>query len=168
MVNRNKLVFALGLVVLIGGLMWPQSVSASETSSKRIVVSIKQEKLTAYEGNKIVLQTPVTTGGPMTPTPAGTFRVLEKRTNFVMRSRWPKSDKRWYPDSFVRYALLYQNNGYFIHDASWRRRFGVGSNLKKGIPGGSFTGTHGCINVPLTAERKLFNWADVGTIVVVN
>lgn len=143
------------------------STTLASYPTKEIVVSLSQEELTAYDGSAIFLQTPVTTGGPSTPTPAGTYHVLGKYQNFVMHSPWPPSDWRWYPDSFVNYGLLFQSDGYYIHDASWRNNFGPGSNSLAGTPGGDYTGTHGCVNVPYSAEVSLYNWATVGTTVVI-
>jgi len=136
-------------------------------SGKKIVISLSREQLVAYDGNRIFLQTPVTTGGPGTPTPAGNYKVTAKLRNFMMNSPWPIGDWQWYASSFVHYGLEFQSGGYFIHDASWRSNFGPGSNSQLGTPGGTYTGTHGCVNVPLGAEATLYNWAEVGTTVIV-
>ena len=135
--------------------------------NKEIVVSLSRQLLTAYQGNAIFLQTLVTTGGPNTPTPLGVYHVLAKRSAFVMHSPWPVDDWRWYPDSYVHYALLFEWSGYFVHDASWRGNFGPGSNALAGTPGGDFTGTHGCVNLPLGIETSLYFWAPIGTPVIV-
>ena len=52
---------------------------------------------------------------------------------------------------------------HFLHDAPWRSVYGPGTNTVEGIPGGNTTGTHGCVNVPVAAERWLYSWAPVGT-----
>ena len=134
---------------------------------KKLVVSLSQETLTAYENDVPVLVTPVTTGGPRTVTPLGTFHVLAKITGFTMHSPWPNTDWRWYADSFVNYGLLFESSGYFVHDAPWRQNFGPGSDSVFGTPGGNFTGTHGCVNVPLDAEAKIYPWAPIGMPVII-
>jgi lipoprotein-anchoring transpeptidase ErfK/SrfK len=134
---------------------------------KKIVVSLGQQKLTAYENDTPVGETVVTTGNQRTPTPLGTFHVLQKRSNFMMGSPWPRGDWRWYQASWVNYALLFEGSGYFVHDAPWRHNFGPGSNTQLGTAGTDFTGTHGCVNVPLEFEANLFQWADVGTPVII-
>ena len=101
------------------------------------------------------------------PTPIGVFHVLAKQQDFTMHSPWATTDWRWYPDSHVNYGLLFYPDGYYIHDASWRSNYGVGSNTITGTPGGEYTGTHGCVNVPLDAEAELYNWADIGTPVII-
>ncbi|HVA92669.1 MAG TPA: L,D-transpeptidase, partial [Chloroflexota bacterium] len=135
--------------------------------NKELVVSLSHENLVAYENGQVVMQTLVTSGGPNTPTPLGSYTVLAKRHDFWMHSPWPSWDWRWYADSYVQYALLFQSSGYFIHDASWRGNFGPGSNAEVGTPGGDYTGTHGCVNVPPDAEAFLYSWASIGTTVLV-
>jgi lipoprotein-anchoring transpeptidase ErfK/SrfK len=135
-------------------------------ADKWIRVTLHAQSLSAYQGTSLVLTTPVTTGGPWTPTPPGTFRVLQKISNYVFRSPWPKSSPLWYPDSPTNFALLYNaNGGWFLHDAPWRTNFGPGSNALAGTPGGDFTGSHGCTNVPLQPMARLFSWAGTGTLV---
>lgn len=138
-----------------------------QVSTKKIVVSLSQQKLWAYDGDKVALESLVTTGNQALPTPEGTFQILTKQKNFVFHSPWPKGNKFWYPDSPTNYAMMFDDGGYFIHDAPWRHRYGPGSNLVAGQPGEETTGTHGCVNVPLDVQVKLFAWTDLGTPVVV-
>ncbi len=135
--------------------------------AKKIVVSLSQEKLFTYENGVLTNQTIVTTGGPQTRTPIGAFSIIGKRSNFYMTSPWPEDDWRWYEPAWVNHALLFEWTGYFVHDAPWRHNFGPGSNAQFGTAGGDFTGTHGCVNVPLLFERPLFTWADIGTPVLI-
>ena len=134
--------------------------------AKRIVIAIKKDTLWAYDGDKLFLHSLVTNGGPDTPTLPGIFHVLGRYPNFIFRSPWPRSSPLWYADSPTSYALLYQaTGGYFIHDAPWRSNYGPGSNSVLGQPGGSYTGSHGCTNVPLDVMATLYAWADPGTII---
>ena len=50
--------------------------------------------------------------------------------------------------------MLYDDGGYFIHDAPWRTVYGPGANVT--------SGTHGCVNVPLSTTALLYEWAAVG------
>jgi hypothetical protein len=146
-----------------------QSVAESPVpvTNKRIVVSLGQERMVAYEGDKPFVDTLVTTGGPELPTPTGTFHIISKFSPFIFKSPWPKGSPYWYEDSPTSYAMLFESSGYFIHDAPWRSWFGPGSNASDGRPGGNGTGTHGCVNVPFGVQAKLFGWTDVGTPVIV-
>ncbi|MGH2518936.1 MAG: L,D-transpeptidase family protein, partial [Chloroflexota bacterium] len=89
-------------------------------SDQRIVVSLSQQRLWAYNGNRVYFTSLVTTGGPELPTPPGIFHVLAKDAPFTFHSPWPKGNPFWYADSPVSYALLFDDRGYFIHDAPWR------------------------------------------------
>lgn len=133
---------------------------------KRVLISISKEALWAYDGSKLVTYTLVTNGGPDTPTIPGTYHVEWKVAGLVMHSPWPKSSPYYYPPSKTNFALLYNaNGGFYLHDAPWRWHFGPGSNSVAGQPGGSYTGTHGCTNIPFDVMVQLYNWADVGTLI---
>ncbi|MHB8620751.1 MAG: L,D-transpeptidase [Chloroflexota bacterium] len=136
-------------------------------TDKRIVVSLGQQKLTAYAGPALFLQSLVTTGGPLLPTPLGTYQILDKQAPFTFHSPWPKGNPLWYPDSPTHFAMMFDTGGYFIHDAPWRGKFGPGSNLVASAPGTDTTGTHGCVNVPLDVQTRLFAWTDPGTPVII-
>jgi hypothetical protein len=134
--------------------------------NKRFYISIGKEELWAYEGTRLMVHTLVTNGGPDTPTIPGFYHVEAKEYHLVMHSPWPKTSPLYYAPSPTNYALLYNaNGGYFLHDAPWRWHFGPGSNSVAGQPGGSYTGTHGCTNIPLDIMQEIYSWADVGTLV---
>ena len=126
---------------------------------KLIVVTLATQSLTAYENGKVVATTVVATGRPALPTLPGTFHIKAKYTPYQFISPWPKSSPYWYASAWVKYAMLYEDGGYFIHDAPWRTVYGPGANLTNG--------THGCVNVPLNTMTFLYKWAGVGTTVIV-
>lgn len=137
-------------------------------TDRRIVISLSRQQLTAYTGNAVFLTTPVTTGNATElPTPTGVFPILGKYHPFTFVSPWPKGSLFYYPPSPVRYALLFDDRGYYVHDSPWRSVYGKGSNLQPGPPAGPYTGSHGCVNTPLPAMQRLFPWATIGTIVQV-
>ncbi len=58
--------------------------------------------------------------------------------------------------------------GYGLHDAWWRHRFGPGTNVSGDGPGSlEPAGSHGCVNMPFASAQWLWNWAPIGTPVVV-
>jgi lipoprotein-anchoring transpeptidase ErfK/SrfK len=134
---------------------------------KRILVSLSQQKMWVYDGDKVVWTSLVTTGNKALPTPPGTYHIMAKLHPFTFHSPWPKSSPFWYPPSKVQYAMLFREGGYFIHDAPWRSAFGPGTNSQLGTPGSNYTGTHGCVNVPPDIARDLFGWVQIGTVVQV-
>jgi lipoprotein-anchoring transpeptidase ErfK/SrfK len=134
---------------------------------RRVLVSLSQQKLWAYDDNRLVLTSLVTTGNHALPTPTGVFHIEGKFHPFTFRSPWPKTSPFYYPPSKTEWAMLFREGGYFIHDAPWRSAFGPGTNAQLGTPGSNYTGTHGCINVPSNVAYQLFQWARLGTVVQV-
>ena len=73
---------------------------------KAIVISIHAQQLTAYEGGKPVIDTPITSGRlPELPTDIGPMAVLRKDSPWTMHSPWPKGSPNWYPDAKVQMVL---------------------------------------------------------------
>jgi len=134
---------------------------AHAAAGKRITISLSKERLRAWEGNKVVLSTPVTTGDRILPTPTGHFTIYAKFSPYTMISPWPQGSSKWYPPSSMNWAMEFAR-GYFIHDAPWRSVYGKGSNAGT-QPGTNYGGTHGCVNVPYSAMKFLYSWASAGT-----
>jgi L,D-transpeptidase-like protein len=130
--------------------------------SRLITVSTQGQRLIAYEAGQVVVNTPVTTGRPALPTDIGAMKVLHKDAPWTMQSPWPKGSPEWYPDTVVQMVVWFTKNGEGLHDASWQ----PAGTLGPGSQYGPFA-SHGCIHVPLAAVRTLFEWAPIGTPVVV-
>jgi hypothetical protein len=81
---------------------------------------------------------------------------------WTMQTPWPKGSPAWYPDTVVQMVVWFTKNGEGLHDASWQPAATPG-------PGSQFGpfASHACIHVPLAAVRTLFEWAPIGTPVVV-
>jgi lipoprotein-anchoring transpeptidase ErfK/SrfK len=139
-----------------------QAVMVAEMPDKAIYVSVARQELRAFEKGSLVRQSLVTTGRPELPTDIGEFSVLRKNHPWTMHSPFPKSSPYWYPDTTVQYVLWFNDDGSGLHDAYWRARFGPGTNG----PGRS-GGTHGCINMPTDVTIWMYDWAPIGTPVVV-
>lgn len=131
-------------------------------TGKRIVVSLSQETLYAYDGSTLFLKTLVTTGNPTLPTPPGHYTIMAKYHPYEFISPWPPGSPFYYAPSPVNYAMLFRSGGYFIHDAPWRSAFGPGTN-GPGQPGTDYGGSHGCVNTPLAPMEELFAWTPIGT-----
>jgi lipoprotein-anchoring transpeptidase ErfK/SrfK len=135
--------------------------------SRVVVISLARQQLEAYEHGKVWLVTPVTTGRPELPTPAGSSRAGAKLSPYTFVSPWPEGSPFYYEPSRVRYALRFRAGGYYIHDAPWRRFFGFGTDKVHSTASGVRTGSHGCVNVPPGAMRLLFDRVTVDTAIVV-
>jgi lipoprotein-anchoring transpeptidase ErfK/SrfK len=130
--------------------------------ARTIVISIHDQELTAFENGKAVVQTPVTTGRlPDLATDVGPMHVLGKDSPWKMHSPWPKGSPNWYPDTVVQMVVWFTNTGEGMHDASWQTLpYGPGSETGPDA-------SHGCVHVPLDAEKTLFEWATAGMPVIV-
>jgi lipoprotein-anchoring transpeptidase ErfK/SrfK len=143
------------------GIRQAHAASPHAGAYKHITISLFRQRLRAWDGNRVVLSTPVTTGDRLLPTPIGRFTLYAKYSPYTMISPWPAGDWRYYPPSSMNFAMEFAN-GYFIHDAPWRSVYGRGSNAGT-APGTNYGGTHGCVNVPYDAMRFLYAWAPDGT-----
>jgi lipoprotein-anchoring transpeptidase ErfK/SrfK len=108
---------------------------------------LTHQRINAYEGQTLVRTALVSTGLPRTPTPVGLFRIHTKLRRDDM------SGVDYYLPS-VPY-VMYFYGGYGIHGTYWHANFGSPMS-------------HGCVNVPTTHAKWLFDWADVGTLVYVH
>jgi len=59
-------------------------------------------------------------------------------------------------------VLWFTDNGEGLHDASWQ----PDATLGPGSQNGPFA-SHGCVHLPLAAVTTLYQWAPIGTPVVV-
>lgn len=136
-------------------------------TNKVIKVFLASESLTAYEGGRVFLSTVMTSGGQALPTRPGQFEIQEKAAPFVFHAQYPRGSPYWFPDVTSHHAMLFDPpDANFIHDAPWRSVYGPGTN-GPGIPGSTYTGSHGCVETPEGAMNRLWDWTPMGTPVIV-
>ncbi len=117
-----------------------------------IEVSISEQRLWAYRDGEVVMTTDVVTGNSGNhDTPRGVFRILYKSRGVYLEG----ADYRNYVDFWM--PLTWDGVG--LHDATWRGSFG-GSIY-------TYSGSHGCINLPWWAASELYGSFEAGTPVVV-
>jgi lipoprotein-anchoring transpeptidase ErfK/SrfK len=139
----------------------------SSIPDKLVMVSTESQTLRAYQDGVLVHENYVTTGRPELPTVRGIFHVYEKVTPFEFISPWPPGSPWYYPPSWVKFWMPFYG-GYGLHDAPWRKVYGPGTNLPHyDTDPGEPVGSHGCVNIPLLDMTWLWDWASVGTTVVV-
>lgn len=115
-----------------------------------VVVDKSEQRMTLYNDNEVMVQTPVTTGKDSTPSDTGYFEIYSKSRNEYLMN-----------NSFVQYWMPY-NGGEGIHDASWRSDSEFGTEIYHK------SGSHGCINTPLEEVIQIYNNVKVGTKVLVH
>lgn len=123
-------------------------------TAKRIVVDRSEQMLYAYDGEDLFLKTTISTGHDLTPTPRGSFTVFRKTPSRYMQGPLPGIADDYYDLPGVPWNMYFTNEGGAIHGAYWHTNFGQ-------------QWSHGCVNVPLDVARELYEWAPVGTEVIV-
>jgi lipoprotein-anchoring transpeptidase ErfK/SrfK len=124
-----------------------QKITNLKQSQQRwIEINLKEQKLLVWSGNELVYQTKVSTGKRSTPTLTGIFAVQTKLP--VARMRGADYDIPDVP------STMYYDGNYAIHGAYWHKNFGTPVS-------------HGCVNLPPKKAKWVFDWAKVGTPVIV-
>jgi lipoprotein-anchoring transpeptidase ErfK/SrfK len=123
-------------------------------STKRIVVDLAHQTLYAYDGDTLFMQQAISTGLALTPTPAGNFFVMRKLPDSYMQGPIPGVSDQYYDLPGVPWDLYFTAEGAAIHGAYWHNHFGQ-------------KWSHGCVNLPVDDAEKLYEWAPLGTPVMV-
>jgi len=115
---------------------------------KWVEVDLSEQKLKAWEGNSLFLETLVSTGLPWYPTPQGEFHIWIKLRAAKMEGG---SGKYYYYLPNVPYVMYFQNDkipgwrGYGLHGTYWHDDFGTQRS-------------HGCVNLPTSIAEQLYYW----------
>lgn len=125
---------------------------------KRIVVSISQQRMWAYENGDLVWAWPVSTGIESSPTSPGVFQILSHEPNAYAAS-WDL----WMPHFMGIYRPV-PTSGFMNGFHGFPTRDGA-NLLWTGSLG--YPVTFGCILVSTTNAALLYDWAEEGTIVEV-
>lgn len=113
---------------------------------KRVAINRKTQRLRAWQGDRLVLETRVSTGRPGDETPTGAFNAGPLKTRLLISHRYNDAELPW--------AVQVKGNVLIHGFASVPPR----------------AASHGCIRVPLTgsnAARWIYDWIDLGTPVVI-
>lgn len=120
-----------------------------------IEISIKQQHMWYYRDGELYCETDVVTGNDdgYHNTPKGAFSIWQRQSPTVLVGAGYASP--------VDYWMAFTYSGVGIHDASWRSNSEYGGTTYKG------NGSHGCVNTPYNAVKKIYKKAGIGTRVVV-
>lgn len=117
------------------------------SDNRWIEIDLSDQRLFAWQDDVQILETTVSTGRAEYPTVIGTFRIRTKLNSTRMRGPgYDTPDVPW---------TMYFFRGYAIHGTYWHNDFGIPVS-------------HGCVNLPVDDAKQLFDWAQVGTKVVVH
>ena len=112
-------------------------------NARLIHVRLAEQTLVAYEGERPVYATLVSSGKEGFETPSGLFRIHAKHVSTTMDGLAGEEEE--YSIEDVPWTLYFQGS-YALHAAFWHDRFGN-------------TRSHGCVNLSPTDARWLFEWA---------
>ncbi len=115
-------------------------------AGKKIVVDLSEQEAYAYEDGRMLFHGWISTGKPGRRTPTGRFRVLEKELRHVS-SKYPEP----HGGARMDYMLRLTNYGVAMH-------LGYVPN---------YPASHGCIRMENGFAQKMYNWASVGTPVII-
>ena len=126
-------------------LTWQDRTLNLLRADKRVEIRLGEQRLRAWQGDRLVLETKVSTGRRGN-TPAGSFRAGPYKARMHRSSRYHNAPMPW----------SVQINGHiFIHGFT-------------SVP--DYPASHGCVRVPLNngnPARFFYEWVDRGTPVVV-
>jgi len=122
---------------------------------KFIVIDTSAKRLYAYEKTNLVRTVLVSAGAPGTPTVLGQYKIYSKRVNQDMRGA--NVDGSRYFQADVPY-VNYFSGSYAIHGNYWRPKEWFGN----------INSSHGCVGITDPDDAWIYNWAPVGTPVIVH
>lgn len=113
-----------------------------------IEVDLSEQKLKAWDGGALFLETSIASGLPHTPTPTGEFRIWTKLRATKMEGG---QGRYYYYLPNVPYVMFFENDkvpgwkGYGLHGTYWHNSFGTPRS-------------HGCVNLPTPIAKELYYW----------
>jgi LysM repeat protein len=129
---------------------------AARRGPKKIVVSISQQRCWRYEGTRLLNTWTCSTGRRGWGTSTGTFRVQSK-----LRKAFGSTWNIWMPYWLGIYWSGRVENG--IHGLPWNAK--TGHRTWAGLVGTKIT--YGCVMLNDSSMKTLWDWADIGTTVVI-
>lgn len=132
------------LAALRGPSPEEQKVLGEATGEEKwIEVDLSEQKLRAWEGNNLFLETLISSGKPWTPTITGEFRIWSK-FHFAKMSGGSKVRGDYYYLPNVPY-IMYFYKDFALHGTYWHSNFGTRMS-------------RGCVNLPIPIAEKLYYW----------
>ena len=124
-----------------------------------LAVSISHQRATAFIGDRPVFTDLVSTGlARKGLTPLGLYTINYRVYNEVMDSATvglPQGHASYYHLENVLYTQYFTNQGHAIHYAWWHDNFGAPMSF-------------GCINMRLSTSRFFWQWAGIGTPILIH
>ena len=117
---------------------------------KWIEIDLSEQKIKAWDGDNLFLESLVSTGLPWYPTPQGEYKIWIKLRATKMEGG---EGKYYYNLPNVPFVMFFENEkvpgwrGYGLHGTYWHNDFGR-------------VRSHGCVNLPTSVAQQLYYWTD--------
>ncbi len=151
--------------------------SKANGKNTKVKIDVSEQRMKLYVGNKIALDSPCTTGSkhklePNTKvirdksTPKGTFKITEKIAQkrstifgdiYIKGKKVYHGDRRKYKGSWANAKFV----GAALHDWMRLTSSGIGMHGSKYVK--RYPGSNGCIRLPFTVARTVFEKVKPGT-----
>lgn len=116
-----------------------------------VLVDLSEQTTTLMVGEQAVQRFVISSGKAPNYTPVGKFRVWHKNTRQAMKGG---SGASYYYLPNVRWNTFFTREGHAFHTAYWHNNFGHPMS-------------HGCINMREAEAKVVYDFAPIGTLVVV-
>ncbi len=136
-------------------------VSTGGMTGRWIEVDRSAQVARAIENGRTVYTALITVGTPTFPTPIGSFRILRRVANETMDSRTvgiPLDSPHGYYLQNVLYTQYFTEDGAAIHYNYWSPPEAFGT----------YPGSHGCVGLMLDDAKFFWDFADIGTPIIIN
>ncbi len=133
----------------------PFRVINTNSYDKWIEVDLTHKTMYAYEKNNLVKTDLVSAGAPATPTVTGQYAIYAKYDQQDMRGNNVDGSKYFQPH--VRW-ISYFYKDYAVHGNYWRPLSYFGN----------INSSHGCVSLVESEAAWMYNWAPIGTPVIVH
>lgn len=120
---------------------------------KWIEVDLSEQRVTAYEGATAIKTFIIASGMAGHETPVGEYAIWLKVRKQTMQGG-SKADGSYYNIPNVEWVSYFYQD-YALHGAWWRKKFGAPAS-------------HGCVNMTNADAQWVYNWAPMGTKVLVH
>ncbi len=124
------------------------------SSTKLIIIDRSSQTISAYDGEVLFMKEKISTGIELTPTPRGTFSIYRKTPSRYMQGPIVGISEKEYDLPGVPWNLYFTAEGAVIHGAYWHDKFGQ-------------PWSNGCVNLSPENAKKLYEWAEIDTKVIV-
>lgn len=145
----SKLLSGLAIVLLVSHAL---ADGAGEQSGKYIQVDLDRQVLMAYEDDNLVHEFHAVTGSCAKWTHPGTYQIDRKVEDYVSQTY----------DVEMPYTMFFTDDGKAIHGTSFAT---IRSFLHAYVSDN--VGSKGCVGISNSNARTMFEWAPVGTPVVI-